>query len=194
MGCFMKKIRIVFLIIILCGVSGCKVSETISLSLSESQNNCLKYNQTALMDIFEAYRIARCNNNISPIIDSIITSISYGKEKDTIFILECCNPPLYSYYAIIWNNDNVYTLSGSGSIVKKVRSEGNLKLMRIIEKWDKDDIISKSHEQPLKYYGEWIESRIASRIVMRQEKCESAESILFSDIDWESKDVPFLLE
>ena len=190
----MKKIRTTFLVIMLCVVTGCKVSKPINDLLLESQNNCLEYNQTRLAEIFEAYQIARCNNNISQTIDSIITSISNGKEQDTIFILENCNPPIYSYYAIIWNKDDVYTLSGSGSIVKRVRNEDNLKLMKLIEKWDKDEIISKSHEQPLKYYGEWIESRIASRIVMRQGKCEAAESIFFTDIDWESTDIPWLIE
>lgn len=190
----MEKIKIIFLVIVLCGITGCKVSKPVNTSLLESQNKCLKYNQTCLADIFEAYQIARCNNNISQTIDSIVVSISSGKERDTIFVLECCNPPLYSYYAIIWNKDNVFTLSASGSIIKKVRNEDCLKLMKMIEIWDKEEVVSKSHEQPLKYHGAWIESRIASRFIIRQTKCEAAESIFFSDIDWGSTDVPFLLE
>ena len=190
----MKKIRIIILVVTLCGITGCKVNKPINTLLLESQNNCLKYNQTCLADIFEAYQIARCNNNISQIIDSIVVSVSSGKERDTIFILESCNPPLYSYHAIIWNKDNVFTLSASGSIIKKVRNEDSVKLMRMLEVWDKEEIMSKSHEQPLKYYGEWIESRIASRIIMRQGKCKATESIFFSAIDWGSTDVPFLLE
>jgi hypothetical protein len=190
----MKRIRFIVLVITLCGVTGCKVSKPINALLLESQNNCLEYNQTCLAEIFEAYQIARCNNNISQTIDSIMMSISHEKEQDTIFILESCNPPIYSYYAIIWNKDGVYTLSGSGHVEKGVRDEDNLKLMKLIEKWDNDEIISKSHEQPLKYYGDWIQSCIASRIVMRQAKYEVAESIFFSDIDWGSTDVPFLIE
>ncbi|MCR4815972.1 MAG: hypothetical protein K5842_02155 [Bacteroidales bacterium] len=189
----MKKFKLLFLVITLCGVSSCKVSETtISSSLLESQNSCLKYNQTYLAEIFDGYRYARCKNNIGLKMDSIMTSISSGKELDTIFIIENCNPPLYSYYAIIWNKDNVFTLSRSGSILKRVRNEDSLKLMRLIERWDKEEIMSKSHEQPLKHYGEWPESIIASRIVMRRTKCEEVESIFFSDIDWESRDVPIL--
>lgn len=193
----MKKYRIIFLVITLCGVSSCKVTETtISSSLLESQNNCLKYNQTYLAEIFDGYQYARGKNNISLKIDSIMASISSAsaKEQDTIFIMENCNPPLYSYYAIIWNKDNVFTISGSGFILKRVRNEDSLKLMRLIERWDKEEIMSKSHERPLKHYGEWPESIIASRIVMRRTKCEAVESVFFSDIDWESKDVPVLFE
>lgn len=190
----MKRIRIVFFIISLCSMSGCQVSKTISLSLSESQKNCLKATQNLLVDIFEAYQIARQTNNIGQTIDSIMTSISYGKEQDTIFIIESCNPPLYSYYAIIWNKDDVYSLTGSGTIVKRVRSEDNIKLMKLVEKWNKNEIISTSHEKPLSYCGEWLNSRIASCIVIRQGKCETSESVFFSDIDWESCNLPLLLE
>ena len=191
----MKKNRIVFLVIILCVLSGCKVSEpTISSSLSEAQNNCLKNNQTTLADIFEGYQFARRNNNISQTIDSIMMSISYGKEQDTIYIIESCSPPIYSYHAVIWNKDNVFTLSGSGFITKRERNEDDLVLMKMIERWNKEEIISKSHEQPLKYYGEWIRSRIGSRIVIRQAKCEAAESIFFYAIDLKNDDKPVLFE
>lgn len=190
----MKRIRVIFIVILLLGVSSCKVSETTGSSLSVSQSSCLKYNQNHLAEVFEAYQIARRNNNINQTIDSITTAISYGRDWDTIYIIESCNPPLFSYHAIIWNKDNVFTLSGTGSLVKKVRDRDNLKFMRMIEKWDKEEIVSKSHEQPLKYYGEWIQSRIASRIVMRWAKCATVESVFFYDIDWESNDVPILFE
>ena len=142
----MKKIRIIFLVVTLCGVTGCKVSKPINALLLESQNVCLIDNQTRLEKMFEAYQYGRRIRNISQPIDSIMTAISSGKEQDTIFILESCNPPLYSYYAIVWNKDNAFTLYNSESIVKGLGNEDELKLMRLIEKWDKEEIMSKSHD------------------------------------------------
>lgn len=189
----MKKIRTVFLVITICCVTGCKVSAPINALLSKSQKKCLNYNQACLAESFETYQVVRSYYNIGQTIDSIVASVSYGKERDTIFIVESCGPPVFSYHAIVWNKDNVFILTSSGSVIKQFPGENSLKLMKMIERWDKKEIMSKSHEQPLKYYGEWIESRIASRIVMRQAKCEAVESIFFSDIDWESKDIPYML-
>ena len=190
----MKIIRFLFLILTLCCVFSCKISDMISSSLSKSQNICLKENQTDLKEIFMAYQFARKNHSINHVMDSIITSLSDGKEHDTVFVMESCNPPLYSYYAIVWNKDDIYTLFDSESFCKGACGENDLMLMKIIEKWDKKNIISKSHEMPLSYYGEWPVSRIASRIVIRRAKCESVESVFFYEIDTRRNANPVLYD
>lgn len=190
----MKKYRVILLVIVLCSISGCKVGETISSSLSESQNACLKYNKTVLDDMIGAYQFARSYNNVNHTIDSIITSISRGKEQDTIFVIEGCNPPSYSYYAIIWNKDNAFTVWSSDNFEKRIFDEEDEMLLRLIERWDKDEIISRSHEKPLIYRGNWFESRIANRIVMSQGKCEAVESMLFSAINFDLSVTPLLIE
>lgn len=190
----MKKNRIICIVIMICGLIGCKTSKLPNTLLCESQNDCLKYNQTCLAKIFKSYQTARCGYNINQAIDSIVASISAEKERDTIFIIETCNPPVYDYFALIWNKDQVFTVySGGPIIINNDHSGNNFKLMRLIEKWDKEEIMTKNHKQPLKYEGDWVQSKIASRIIMSQAKCESSESIFFTDIDWESKDIPYLI-
>ena len=190
----MKKIRFVFLVITLCCMSSCEVVGNINSKLSKSQNKCLEYNQMVLSDTFEAYRIARLNNNVDQTIDSVVTAISSGKDRDTVFVIETCNPPLFSYYAIIWDKDNVFTLSRSGRLKNDVVNENDIKVMQMIERWDKEEILSKSHEKPFIYYGEWPNTRIASRIMMSETDCVSIESVLFSAIDFDMDVVPTLIE
>lgn len=192
---YRRFIVIITIIITICAMTGCKVSGTIGSTLQESQNRCLKQNQIDLMKIFDAYQYARSMYNTNHIIDSIIISISLKNQRDTIFIIEDCSPPLYSYYAIIWNRNNGFTLYGSGNYEKRIlNNENTSKTMKLIEKWDKSEIISKSHEKPLIYYGEWMQSCIASRIILNNSKVESIESVFYSEIDWENDRDPWLLE
>ena len=188
-----KIIRAILIIITLCSASSCNVNKTSSTLLWESQRRCLKENQTRLEEKFDTYQNIRCKKNLNHIIDSLVTSISSENEKDTIYVIESCNPPLYVYYAFIWNKDSAFTLQIYPVLIKKGVPEIDKELLRIIEKWDENEIISKSHEKSLHYQGNWDQTSIASRLIMVNGKCEIVESIYFFQMDLECKDVPVIL-
>lgn len=185
-----KKIIISLVLLCLCG---CSVNKSTFSMLTKSHKQCLNQEKIGLSKAFDAYRIAKNNNNISQTIDSVIMSLTNKNDKDTIYIVEDCNPPLYSYNAIIWSRGNAVTLFGSGVILGGIGDEDK-ELISIVEKWDRLSILQKSHEQPLSYSGEWVETRIASRIIMGEGKCLRVETICFPAIDMYNASTPTIGE
>lgn len=192
----LKKLftSIILCILVIVGVCGCVSSNsTASVLLSKSQESCFKQEQLRLSKIHEAYNMARNKNNISHKIDSLLVSITGDKKQDTIYILEDCNPPLYSYNAIIWNKKHAFTLFGSGLLINNILDD-DMALMKLLESWEIGNIMLASHEKPLIYSGEWNESRIVSRIIMNESKCVNVESVIFSAIDMDNKSTPVFFE
>lgn len=177
--------------IVLLSLLGCASSRTTQTMLNNSHKKCYTEETERLSQAFEAYKLARSRNNVSQTMDSIITAFSNKDDKDTIYILESCNPPLYQYYAMIWNRHNSITLFGSGTTTKQMGSEDQL-LISLIENWDKPKILEASHEKPMSYGSEWEESRIASRIILENGKCLQIETIYFSPIDMKNTNIPVL--
>lgn len=172
---------------------GCSVNRSTCTLLTKSHKQCLEQEKIHLSNVFDAYRIAKNKNNIGQTIDSVVMSFSNRNDRDTIYMIEECNPPLYSYNAVIWNSRNAITIFGSGSISSKLEDDDR-RLIGIVEEFDRLRILQKSHEQPLSYSGEWEETRIASRIIMERGKSVHVESILFKAIDVNSNNVPILIE
>lgn len=185
--------RILVIGFVLGSLWGCSVNRSTCSMLAKSHKQCLEQEKECLYNTFEAYRKAKNKNNIGETIDSVVMSFSNRNGKDTIYMVEDCNPPLYSYNAVIWNSGKAVTLFGSGVISDKIADEDK-KLIGIVEKWDRLRILQKSHEQPLSHSGEWEETRIASRIIMEGGKCVHVESILFTAIDVNANNVPVVIE
>ena len=150
--------RILVIGLVLGGLLGCSVNRSTCSMLAKSHKQCLEQEKEELCNRFDAYRIAKNRNNIGETIDSVVVAFSNRNGKDTIYMVEDCNPPLYSYNAVIWNSGKAVTLFGSGVISDKIVDEDK-KMIEIVEKWDRLRLLQKSHEQPLSHSGEWEETR-----------------------------------
>lgn len=171
----------------------CSTHWTVSSNITRAQKHCLKQEQRQLSTAYDAYYIARSGDGIDNIIDSIFCQISKGNSLDTIYMIECCNPPLYTYYAVIWNKSHSLTLYRTG-IIEDGSVGGDERLINLIESWDKDNIYSKSHEKPLAHYGKWRRTNMCSRIIMKEGKCVKAETICINAINMDDTNMPILFE
>ena len=171
----------------------CSTHWAVSSNITRAQKHCLEQGQRELATAYHAYTMARGDNGINNTIDSVFCQISKGNSLDTIYMVECCNPPLYTYYAVIWNKSHSLTLYRTGII-----EDGSVgvddRLINLIESWDKDNIYSKSHEKPLAHYGKWRHTNMCSRIIMKEGKCVKAETICINAINMDDTNTPVLFE
>ena len=171
----------------------CSTHWAVSSNITRAQKHCLEQEQRELATAYHAYTMARGDNGINNTIDSVFCQISKGNSLDTIYMVECCNPPLYTYYAVIWNKSHSLTLYRTGII-----EDGSVgvddRLFNLIESWDKDNIYSKSHEKPLAHYGKLRRTNMCSRIIMKEGKCIKAETICINAINMDDTNMPILFE
>lgn len=163
---------------------GCSGSSFIS-DLNKSQKSEFYLYQKALTSQFEDYELGRKFNSIEPVLDSLIR-VMVGCSTDTIYLVESCNPPLFSYAAIIWNRTVHYSVYSRSSVSTMISNQGYL-LMELIEKWNRQQIIETSKKKPLAYDGVWIQTNFATRMVFQDGKCTKSESIFFNEIDFDAK-------
>lgn len=181
-----------FCAIVSIGVSGCSTIKSTSTKLQQSRNRCLKNDQDRLFRTYKAYGYAYDRNNTSQRIDSIANILSNKAERDTLFVIEYCNWPLYDYRAYIWNRKSGYSVFDSGGISNTINEDS--RLIKLIETWNKSNILSKSHSKPKAYEGEKQRLIMCSRLVMYKGKCIEVETLSLQEIDMDYPKSPVILE
>lgn len=174
------------------GFSGCNTTKTTSSKLLQSRLRCLKNDQDKLFQTYEAYSYAFDRNNTSQRIDSIANILSNKAERDTLFVIEYCNWPLYNYRAYIWNRKTGYSIFDSGEIFNTINEDS--RLIKLIERWNKSHILSISHSKPKAYEGEKQRLFMCSRLIMYKGECIEVETISLQDIDMDYPKSPTIFE
>lgn len=154
-------------------------------SINKSQRSEFHLYQKSLNSQFEAYECGRRSNSIEPVIDSLIRVMVCGP-LDTVYWVESCNPPLFSYTAILWNHSAQYSI-WSRSDVSTMISKQDHQLMELVMRWNRREIIETSKKKPLAHSGDWIQTNIVTRMIFRHGKCAESESIFFNEIDFDAK-------
>lgn len=172
-------IKIIFTFIGLSVLTGCNPS-SLGYMVSSAQKQGFE-----VLKQFDAYEINHKYGHIQVTIDSLI-QIMVNKSSDTIFMVESCNPPLYSYNAYIWNNTKQYCFGENGLVKEGFVEENRKHLFPLIERWDEREIRSISNSHHLAHGGSEDRYDIATRIIFENQKCIKAESIIYRQIDFNS--------
>lgn len=176
------KLKIYVIIITIIGsasLMGCS-SHTLESMISSAQKQSID----DYLQQLDAYHLEHKYTHAAATRDSLI-QVMVNQPEDTIYIVEYCNPPLYTYFAYIWNSHKQFVFYDNGSVYEQPIFERDKPLIPLIEKWDKRQINIYSNSKPLVHNGYWMESVIATRLIFGNGKCINADAILFREIDFD---------
>ena len=157
--------------------------------LHKSTKECIKRNYKKDLEHYYSLKKYGRINFVLNSLDSVVNKLVAERGYDTIYVSENYGPPLSGYYNFVWRKGDQYIYEISHYKCYKMAKinvyEDQKEYFPLIENWNKNEIYRVSSLKPLAWCSRGVKREIvANRLIFKNKKCISVESIIFGEIDF----------